>query len=349
MALLFTGCEEPVRETMEFPIELVLPAEDLYSSEGAPEQRVFGDPGQAELFAKPTYAYIFVVFVNNSVQTITPIITTLAEDNWGDVKYYGSETALTEHYYNYKKTFLIKPVVGADAARVYAAVSNIPLTLKFYDEEDEKVKTLADNLAVLNKESEILSITFSSAGIEQKNLKNIYSSPYNYEVGPKDGEYYYGTVTNLATKVPSVRLVLYHVASKVDIMWNVPTDQQSAVRVVGVQAINLYKGDCKLFKPTENTAAANYTSDATFDLAGNSVGTWWNGRNYFYTIPYHSVGQFPLQVDFTLQNVSPEAENVCHLVAKKTMPAVFTPWMRGMLTVTGPLPAEKTVTMNLDQ
>ena len=353
MTLLFTGCEEPVETTMEFPIEIMLPAENLYESSHAPSWRVLGDPGQAEQFAKPTYLYAFVVFdLADNSKRIEPLISTMIGSNWEEIKTYSTETALSSWYYRYKGGFHITTpdVNSRTAARIYAAVSNTELDLKFCDEDDEStIKSLSANLSALTRESEILSITFSaSSEAVQKNLNNIYSSPYNYQIGPDKSQYYYGTVINIKNKVPSASLVLYHVASKVDIMWNVPTDQQSAVRVVGVQAKNLYKGDCKLFRPTENIVASAYTSDVTFDLAGNSVGTWWSGRNYFYTIPYHYNNQFPLQVDFTLQNVSPEAENICHLVAKKTMPAVFAPWMRGMLTVSGPLATEKTVTVNLD-
>src|SRR3712207_6744432 len=82
-------------------------------------------------------------------------------------------------------------------------------------------------------------------------LKDIYTSPYNYKIGGK----YYGEVTDYATDCPSVDMVLYHVAARLDLDWNVAPAIQPNVRLSGISVSDLKKENCYLFRPMENDGA----------------------------------------------------------------------------------------------
>ena len=48
--------------------------------------------------------------------------------------------------------------------------------------------------------------------------QNLYSSPYNLK--NKDDKYY-GTIKDYASNVPHIDMVLYHVATKIDLQWTI--------------------------------------------------------------------------------------------------------------------------------
>ena len=337
--VLFTGCEEPVeRGYMEFPVELLLPADEIEAVTQAPNLRVMGDPGHYERFEIPTNLYMFVVFNYTSEEIVVPIIQNLEKEDWEEIKLYNpGDIVLNEHYYSYKNQYNFKPnLTDLTGVVVYAAVSDIPLKLS------KEAPTTED---------EVLAITFSMDNSDypeedygegfdiQEHLQNIYSSPYNYK---PEGSTYYGTVKNMLTAtIPSLRLVLYHVASKVDIMWNVPSDNQDNVKVRRVEVKNLFNGNSFLFKPTENLNSSITDGGDTYSF-NNEVGRWWNRREYFYTIPYlSSEGKCSLYVDFTLENTSGSGvPNPKYEVTKEmSMPAVFTPWIRGQFSFSSPVTA----------
>ena len=172
-------------------------------------------------------------------------------------------------------------------------------------------------------------------------MQNIYSSPCKY---PSE-ENYYGKVTNYTqTNVPIKHLTLYHVAAKVDLMWNVAEDKRGNVKLSYISAENLYDGACYLFKPTENTIGAY----ATYKAAGHdgyskvlveslSPGTQWNGRAYFYTIPYkNNTGKYPLQIKLQKDGGTPV--DGYHLeVVETAVPDIWTSWIRGQITISSNL------------
>lgn len=87
---------------------------------------------------------------------------------------------------------------------------------------------------------------------KEEALKNLYSSPYNKL---KDNKYY-GVVSDYRSNSPYINMVLYHVASKLDLQWNVDASVQSSVKLSSITLTGLSSGGY-LFKPLENTKATS--------------------------------------------------------------------------------------------
>ena len=76
-------------------------------------------------------------------------------------------------------------------------------------------------------------------------------------------------------------------------------------------------------------------------VAPTDEGLWWEGRSYFYTIPYYVSGEanhFPLQMRMGT-NGATKADAGYELTLKQMMDtsAVFVPWLRGDFKLTKPL------------
>ena len=54
-------------------------------------------------------------------------------------------------------------------------------------------------------------------------MQDVYSTPYNKT---DDKGVYYGTITDYASNVPNINIVLYHVATKVDVQWSIDDHYQ---------------------------------------------------------------------------------------------------------------------------
>lgn len=344
VAMFAVGCsEQPINPAQSFnlPIQFVLPANEIQSSY-APTRRAFGDPGGQEPLAKPTHAYIFVIFTQTDESTliVSRVNTAVSEGDW-ETQYINGDLC-----YVYKSIISIMetPKFGLrKSARVYAAMSNVPLKLKFGD----TVVDEGDDDTWPDTQEEIESLKFATANYEynsaivniESNLQNVYSSLCKYK---PDGETYYGTVTNIASSHPSINLMLYHVASKVDVMWNVQSDVQSKLKVAKIKFKNLYNEDSYLFKPTDNTI----TGSGTEYEVTNDIGSFWLGREYIYTIPYQEeAGKFVVHVDLTLNNTTPAGEGhgidnpIYQITQKGVMPVAFAPWVREQITFSNPVTA----------
>lgn len=354
-----SGCnpDEPKNvQTVTFPISFCLPASEVYGA-GAPSLRAFGDPGTTEQFALPQYLYIFIVkYVGSGEEgkaTLTNwqvwkvLAKTPTEEQWEKKHYTGAYANVGDSIFQYTEEIILLLNGGSFDGRVYAVASAVPLTLPALTEEES---TLAD----------VLGMQFSFTGTAEdfknsnsvvNNLQNIYSTPYNYKY---DGEYY-GSF--FATQnVPHLDLLLYHVAAKVDLMWNVKENLRGDVKISYIAAEHLYDGPCYVFKPTENAPDVSgtdgrYASGYKKAVVSNlNVGTQWNGRAYFYTIPYkNSSNEFPLQVEMLKNGDSPEISPVppadkptdrdvkdyYHLIQNTSMPAdaVFLPWIRCQMKI----------------
>ena len=331
--MLFAGCEEPVAESSEtMSIELAIPASDMFLSSQAPGvMRVKGDPGSEELFAIPEYAYIFVILKDND--SPTPTISYLHYDGsnkldntkWVKVTDPGGDSYL---YYSERIKIVVPKIAKRESATIYMAVSDVELSLS--------TTTPATEDAV-----KAITFTTTTASDIRTHAQNIYSTPYNY---PSEATYY-GKVTNYTSvNVPIKHMTLYHVAAKVDLMWNVAEEKRSSVKLSYISAENLYDGACNLFKPTENTIG-DY---ATYKAAGHdgyskvlveslSPGTQWNGRAYFYTIPYkNNTGKYPLQIKLQKDGGTPV--DGYHLkVVETAVPDIWTSWIRGQITISSNL------------
>ncbi len=349
-ALLLSSCrdDEVEMQRLEFPLQFVLPVSEAQSlprrAAGA------GDPGQAEVLDLPHYAYAFLVFkMKNGREDIRYIDQTdLYDDGHGgtltnaDVwEWVDTLTTGGDVVYQCKIMFSeITPVLGqVEYCHAYAAMSKQPLTL---------------SNTRPTSEAQVQNLTFTVTDALQPDLQNIYSTPYNYEVNDK----YYGNLFIWADAIHA-NLMLYHVASKVDFMWNIPESEHTNMHITKVKAKNLFSGEAYLFRHTENVHAkfdgSGSPGDANHgytpsDLAGDVAGTWWAGRTYFYTIPYTTTagGQFPLQVEYDILNTSNSTTYTYDLTLTKTMPEVFAPWMRGQLTFTTPPTAGKLQAIDID-
>ena len=145
-------------------------------------------------------------------------------------------------------------------------------------------------------------------------------------------------------------MLLYHVAAKVDIKWNVvdsvrinKDDPDAAVRLTYMEARRLFNGYAYCFKPMRDTMANLPTSGYAIEdiVTPDDEGLWWEGRDYFYTIPYTVTGEpdyFPLQMRMGT-NGATKANAGYELTLKQMIDttAVFVPWLRGDFKLTKPL------------
>lgn len=338
-----SGCnpDEPKNvQKVTFPISFCLPADDVYAA-GAPSLRAFGDPGTTEQFALPQYLYIFIVkYVGSGEEgkaTLTNwqvwkvLAKTPTEEQWEKKHYTGAYANVGDSIFQYTEEIILLLNGGSFDGRVYAVASAVELELPDITPESS---TLAD----------LLGMTFSFNGGDadynasvRDNLQNIYSTPYNYN---GNGVAYYGSFF-AAQNVPHLDLLLYHVAAKVDLMWNVKENLRGDVKISYIAAENLYNGPCYVFKPTENVVAAEvYSSGYTKEILKEATpcpGTQWNGRKYFYAIPYKNndspTPHYPLQLRLQKGGDSPEGENYYSKVVKTDIPEVWTSWIRGQISI----------------
>lgn len=317
------GVEDGGRQ-VRMPIVLAIPANNAElttGSTGAKATRAEGDPGTYEKFELPTHLYIYLI--NTSIgETKTKVITpegmnlstgySLDKDKWMKTT---TQDNNKDSIYTY--TDQIRIIIPEDRKTgvVYAAMSTVPITVSGVDMDNPA--TVADATFTLDV----------AKGKESEALKNLYSSPYNLN----NANGYYGTVSDYSSNSPYINMVLYHVASKLDVQWNVDASVQDKVKISKITLTKL-SGGGKLFKPLENTASSSTTYADTITL---DAGSQWYGRKATYVIPVkQSDGkyQFPMTLTNSVDN------SVKTKTATATPPAttntVFVPWIYGTVKVT---------------
>ena len=363
-----TGCNNEMDlAPMELELRLAISANGISNPQYAPslsrnesdtmQLRVFGDPGEAENFEFPDHLYAYLVWSEGGDPEVThvQVIKTELNPSFWKQESNSSLTYQTKgdslYVYTQKIFTLLK-----DKKRVWGK-------LYVFVSKGEVNLYVKGNPSKLEKDyvaEDVLNLVFdNSSSTIQANLKNLYSTPYNYEVNDK----YYGTIANFAydgtgesesgSRVAFVDLFLYHVAAKVDVMWNVAEGKRSEMKLSYIAAEHLYDGSCLVFRPMENELGVEkYTSGYTRVLATNDIGTQWNGRAYFYTIPYKNNAAtkvFPLQLCMLKNGDSPkipavppaveptdrEVKDYYHLIQNTSMPAdaVFMPWIRCQMNI----------------
>jgi hypothetical protein len=201
------------------------------------------------------------------------------------------------------------------SARVYAAVSSTPLTLQVDRTSEETIK----------------NATFTLTDENIQSLQDIYSTPYNLMETVNNVKQYYGTIKDINSAVPHVDLILYHVAAKVDLLWNVADDVQSDIRLTEM-TVNGLSCTGYLFRPNENGVPAH---DATYTRAiPINIGNQWDGRAYFYAIPYSNGTYYPLTLDLQAADGKPDKIGVALDIPYATENP-YTHWMRGNITIKG--------------
>src|SRR3712207_2464589 len=314
---LFVGCsshDDEGLQTVDMPVRIAIPTGNMV-------MRAYGDPGTYETFQLPRYIYLFLVttHTHNGVTTKTvqrPLSHTLSADKWE--KKLGAQTAFqvagTDSLYVYTSDIHVMLPKDRTSGEVYCAVSPVELDISDhgYPQTEEAVKNVTFNFK-------------ADASGSYDFLKDIYTSPYNYKIGGK----YYGEVTDYATNYPSVDMVLYHVAARLDRDWNVAPAIQPNVRLSGISVSDLKKENCYLFRPMENDGAGANTY--TYDLPVN-IGNQWYGRHYFYIIPYKNGGEFPIRLQMRKNGSTVNKLQQVNIQIAKTSP-VFTPWMYGQIAI----------------
>ena len=317
------GAEDGGRQ-VRMPIVLAIPANNAElttGSMGAKATRAEGDPGTYEKFELPQYLYIYLI--NTSIdETKTKVLTPegmnpstgypLSKDKW-------TKTTTTDNKKDsiYTYTDQIRIIIPEDRKTgvVYAAMSTVPITVSGVDMDNPT--TVADATFTLDV----------AKGKESEALKNLYSSPYNLN----NANGYYGTVSDYSSNSPYINMVLYHVASKLDVQWNVDAKVQDKVKISKITLTKL-SGGGKLFKPLENTAPPSESTaySETFTL---DEGNQWYGRKATYVIPVkQSDGKY--QFPMTLTNSVDNSVKTATATPPATTNTVFVPWIYGTVKVT---------------
>ena len=318
MAVAACSTSDDVRREVKrvrMPVYLSIPAGEIGLQTRAP-----GDPGTYEKFELPDHITFF--FIVNELVTQVVFNGPLVAEDWEKVKI-GNDYVYT--YMGDIGVNLPDPRELSDEARIYIAVSKGEISFP---------TTLTTTLNVGASEDDVLNLKFNIS--DGTPIKDIYSSPYNWE---PDGEYY-GTVKDYSSDVPYVsNFILYHVAAKLDVIWNVDDDLLGSMYLKEMKVLSLKKKNCFLFKPMANTTgpmAEDGTAggDESSEYYDESVpiddGNRWYGRQSFYVISYgpgedHSI--YPVKLKLKGKNDT-EKEVVVGVDFKKGDGGdIFTPWV----------------------
>ena len=213
-------------ETVEMPISISIPAEGFVNptdvgigdeavTPASATTRALGDPGTAETFDLPKFLYIYLVSTSSS--NSTQVIFKKQEVKSGDWKLSTSGGNTNEHFsakdglYVYQGHLSINLPLNRKEGRVYVVASNLEL--------DNSTYNLVTDVSSWNSHTDVEdSVTFTNQSELRNNMQNLYSSPYNLK--NNDGKYY-GIIKDYASNVPHIDMVLYHVATKVDLQWTI--------------------------------------------------------------------------------------------------------------------------------
>ena len=247
-------------ETVEMPISISIPAEGFVNptdvgigdeavTPASATTRAPGDPGTYEQFHLPRYIYLFlcnestngtksVIYQKIEIPTDNELASAWEKTVWGN-----------DSIYTYKGTVSINLPLNRSKGKIYAAASYKPLHTtnasssmpedgksnhlsfncdrpstfgdsKYPREYINESKTYTD--ATYGTEDAVKNIIFSNITL-RNNMQDVYSTPYNKT---DDKGVYYGTITDYASNVPNINIVLYHVATKVDVQWSIDEDYQ---------------------------------------------------------------------------------------------------------------------------
>lgn len=317
--LLATSCadDDALRATVQMPVSLVLPAEAI-------ETRTLpGDPGTWEEFKEPKHLYLFVVLQGNldGAANAVGIFQEYQPLNGSWVK-----TAVNgDPVYKYAGNIQVSiPEGDRTQGAVYAATSFTALTLKNTPTNEGSYASWDDAIEAVK------NITFTPT--DYNKLQDIYSSPYNLTATIEGNKQYYGTIEEVNSAVPHVdNLMLFHVAAKVDLIWNVADNVQSDIRLTGI-TVNGLSRKGYLFRPNE------YTTPTETDKYTHSIpihtGNQWDGRAYFYAIPYSEEGKYPITLTITKKSATDEiATKEVALNIPYTTENPYTHWMRGDIRI----------------
>jgi hypothetical protein len=325
-ALMLTSCstsDSPSDDEhlVRMPVNLAIPANDASltaGAAGAKATRAEGDPGTYEKFQLPSHLYIYLIntpISGTSSKVLTPEGMDPKTGYTLDPKKWTKTTTQDNNKDSiYTYTDQIRIIIPEDRSKgvVYAAMSSVPITVNYTGTD------LTNATFTLSSEA---------TGKESEALKNLYSSPYNNMVNGT----YYGTVSDYKSNSPYINMVLYHVASKLDLQWNVDASVQDKVKLSKIELTGLSSGGY-LFKPLENTSASTSTYSETFSL---DAGSQWYGRQATYVIPVKTGNDylFPMTLTNSVSNPATN-KNTTATVTPSSNAGVFVPWMVGTVKIT---------------
>lgn len=317
--LLATSCtdDDALRATVQMPVSLVLPAEAI-------ETRALpGDPGTWEKFNQPKHLYLFIVLQDEANNV------SLRSESQQLTKEWEKIVQGTDSVYRYTGNIQVSfPHTGRKAGAVYAAVSYTELSVS-PDNWNNWTSFGSWDAAI----TAIKAVTFTPANYN--NLQDIYSSPYNLTATIKGNEQYYGTIEEVNSAVPHVdNLMLFHVAAKVDLLWNVADDVQSDIRLTDNITVNGLSRKGYLFRPNENTTPTE--TDKYPHSIPIHTGNQWDGRAYFYAIPYSEEGNYPITLTITKKSATDEIatkEVALNIPYTTSTENPYTHWMRGDIRI----------------
>ena len=244
-------------ETVEMPISISIPAEGFVSptdvgigdeavTPASAITRTPGDPGTYEQFHLPRYIYLFLC--NESTNGTKSVIYQKIEIPDNELTSSWEKTVSgTDSIYTYKGNVSINLPLNRSKGKIYAAASYKPLHttnasssmpedgksnhLSFNCERPSEFgdsnpreyinesKTYTDD--TYGTEDAVKNIIFSNITLRNY-MQDVYSTPYN----KMENGVYYGTITDYASNVPNINIVLYHVATKVDVQWSIDEHYQ---------------------------------------------------------------------------------------------------------------------------
>ena len=251
-------------ETVEMPISISIPAEgfvnptDVGIGNDEPASalavtRAMGDPGTAETFVLPKYLYIYLVSTSSSNTTQVIFKKQKVESEDWKLSTPGGNTnghfSAKDGLYVYQGHLSINLPLNRKEGRVYVVASNLDLD----DSATEKNYNLVTDVSSWNSYTDVENgVTFTNQADLRNNMQNLYSSPYNLE---NDGNYY-GIIKDYASNVPHIDMVLYHVATKVDLQWTI--DEQFQGTKPWKQEIKTKNGSNYTMRSTTETNSEDY-------------------------------------------------------------------------------------------
>lgn len=352
-----------VRDSRLLPVTISFAADVMSNKEMT---RAIGDPGAGDLFELPKYVYVYVFGYGTTDKSGVPH---LLQPNTGNPVALSSNLSdwsvnANGNIYTYNHTIdiLVGDANNFKSGEVYVVAS--------MEQIEGITPTGADDAAKLvNLKAKTFDIPAhcftnveradgtapdaeSAAADRERFLKNLYSSPSNlfYEwknnaYTVENGEYkivgstddyaqYYGTVLDAGSKIPHVSMVLYHVAARLDVMWDVQKTlegyENTDRRVTGIEVTNLKSKGCKLFEPTNNTLGSDPGYTETYLPYGSTnASMFWQGREVRYVIQQ---GDNNIPLTGNLQLNGSAAKPLSATIQVETpYRDIFTSWLRGYI------------------
>ena len=306
-ALLVASCsshddDSVPMQTVTMPIKLAIPAEGFGDPTRATEA---GDPGTFETFKLPQYLYVFLYSEYVEGTTTNPTViykkidltdgSSSKDDKQLYVSQYWKKVKADngDSLYTYNGDLSIDLPLQRTTGKVYVAAS-------YWDLESGETEFKTNDgksPSALTSEEDIKNLCFTIGDADfRSTIQDLYSTPYNYKINNENE--YYGTLKDYSSKVPRIDMVLYHVAARVDISWNVAADTeaetlelQKQLKITFQEPKYNYQTPCLLFRPMENelTNRKETYPKEKYDLdqlVSMNPGNHWYGRQVYYTIPY---------------------------------------------------------------